>query len=324
MSEHVDSSVVSAFRKRWHDIERAALAGSVFEVRRNCFEAARIVDTEFLAIQFYGIRHARKMATLTDRQIVKRLRPVVRYLETIPRREVSQRMVFKLLSSEYVLFEYESDEVIDRSAVDLNSDDLAPWSLRRYPDFANDDWFEPVGGLRVECTRVLMKATGEAFSADELRMLTESVVHNVTSNSSEHLWVFDIGRTKQKNQLYVYVCSWFPTSHYVDPLIDEIAGWDDATCISVAESIIEIGNSDANYLPHGFFELARALRKQRKPDGTAFKARLAKLFGALTDASEIVYVENVLRPHLFGGRTYFHATYGNLDGYDGIDFLTER
>lgn len=327
--DQVGRAVVASFRKRW--LRTDAMLLHDYNSRYDCFEAVSLKDRKKLAKAFYSKSHANKMAKLSDDQILKQLNPLVRYLACLPKREVTQRKVSELIANEYLLFEVDNlvcgnfiydtngavvSELVSAS-INLDKDNIRIWTANSYPDFAVDDWYERVGGYNPDFFGVLMKSTGEQFSRAEQRMLTQSVVQNVTSNGKDEFWVFDIGPAiGRKNQVIIHIASSWPRCHYLDPIIEAIWVMDENSCREFAEHLCGLEEDIKEDLPKNLLHAALKYCRKKKLGCKVFKQQIISVIKSLSYEYQIYDVEEQLRPYIFNGREYFHSIY-----YDGIEFF---
>lgn len=307
--DHVNKAILSAFRKRWRRTTQPLLKDARILFR--AFEAPSIKDQKSLAKAFYSKAHAAEMANSTPGAILTRLRPLCNYLARLPKRELTQESVDLIIGSEYLLFSPENS--CDRFAIDLD-DEICNWAPVSYPGNAMyDDWYERVGGFNSEFLGVLMKSTGESFSRNEQILLKQSVVENVTSEDHEELWVFDFDASgHQENQMIIYIARNWPKSHFTEPIAEAIEEMSDESILQFSERVNAMEQREKAELPSKLAEIVMQFGKTN--NWKSLKRRLRSLLDAQT--YEIRQLEDQLRPHIFGGRKYFHSTYN-----DGIDFF---
>lgn len=191
-----------------------------------CFEADTTARQKTLAKRFYGIDHARKMSTLSDREIKINLscylQRAIQYAlseyEDEPREQ--EEYIKNLVRSEYIIFN--SSQCSPIEFYDENTDDL--WVAGYPAPVLYDDWYERIGGFNECVTIVFIKSTGEDFSNTEVNWLRRSIQQNVDHNEPEALWWFECEPLAQ-NKLWIRIYRFEShKSAYQDGFIEEVEG----------------------------------------------------------------------------------------------------
>jgi len=206
--------------------EPAELPGTLANKVHRCFEADTTARQKILAKRFYGIDHARKMATLNDREIKENLSCYLQRAAQYALAEYEdepgeqEECMKNLVRSEYVIFN--SSQCCPVEFYDENTDDL--W-VAGYPAPAlYDDWYERIGGFNECVTIVFMKSTGEDFSNTEVNWLRRSIQQNIDHSEPEALWWFEC-EPLAKNKLWIRIYRF--ESHkeaYQDGFLEEMEG----------------------------------------------------------------------------------------------------
>jgi hypothetical protein len=324
----VEKTIIRAFRTRWLTLKKKSIEGTLRSYRRSLalwFEAINKSDCYFLARTYYGIAHIERMCELSAEQILTNLNPVCRYLDVHFENDEDCPTAKDLLSSEYVLFDFPRDDYpynfvpcdiyldYDDDAEEGNEDSLANGikyidpsllNVRSYTSTAlYDDWYERVGGFNTFFLGILMKSTGEPFSKKEARMLTESVVHNVTSHDLDELWVFEM--THQGNQMVVSIDTDYYVN-YVDPIKTAIAEMGTKEILMMVKDVLDMKHSEKENVPYDLLKAINTYSKQRRPNIETFKKKLVRLMGMQKDNYKIRIFEDALRKYLFAGQPYYH------------------
>ena len=167
--QRLTNTAVKAFRKRWRKIVRDIEDGRKDYVSEfyPCFEADTYARQKILARRFYGIEHARKMATLSVEAIKENLScylpKAIEYAikNNVDEPKEQEAFMRKLVSCEYVIFRSSQGSPFD--LFDEDADDL--WVAEYPARVAYDDWYESSVGAEKPCqTSILMKSTGEPFT----------------------------------------------------------------------------------------------------------------------------------------------------------------
>jgi hypothetical protein len=209
--ERLEKTTIKAFRKRWSKILRDLDAGkpSLAKKRYRCFEADTDERQKRLAEEFYGLEHAKKMASLSDEEIIKNLScylsPAIRFAlqEYEDEPEKQEQFMAGLAQSEYVLL----DSKICHSILHDN-DNWEGWGVSEYPAaVVYDDWYEgSFGGSFFVCgSFILSKSTGEPFSKRDTEWLKKAIVENIESyDGDETLWGYEF-EPLDRRRMWIYL-----------------------------------------------------------------------------------------------------------------------
>jgi hypothetical protein len=312
--------LVAAFRKRWKD----TLDGKLQIETADVFEAPTDKDRQAMAKRFYDPAHLEKLLSLSDDKIERNLLPLVRYL-TVQRDEpLRQSLVERMISCQYILFDADEDKIHklgSGSEVDFDDGDMTGWKAAGYPESAMyDDWYERVGGFNSTFTGVLMKVSGEPFSKAERHHLARSVYGNVLANDSEELWSFGFHLTlRSRNQIVVSVSNFSPDYSYaLDSALDFLS-FESAKRIAADVEPLrsEKDSSFSRIMDPATPNLRRTSRK-------VIVNALRQCIRGTDEASDLNEMEEVIGPHLFDGREYFHSylegtlEFGQVEFFDAI------
>jgi len=311
----VEKTVIREFRKRWLYLKNKSQDNSLRRYRRglaNWFEAAKHNDCVSLARKYYGINHIERMCELSDEQIIFNLSPVCGYLD-VNFDDEDCPTAKELLSSEYILFDYCTADYPDNMSKldeiyleDVDTSELiAACYTSNCKSVHYDDWAERVGGFYPFFLGILMKSTGEVFSKKEARMLTESVVSNVSGAYLNELFVYEV--VHQGNQMVVSIDTDNPVS-YIEPIKTAII---ELSHKSIARMVKDLLSTDET-LPKDLLKAINTYSKQRRPNIELFKRRLACLLAKKQDSYDILVFEEAISKFLFEGQSYYHYRGGGV------------
>ena len=225
--ERLEKIAVKAFRQRWKKIVR-----DIEEGRKNyinelypCFEADTTARQKILARRFYGIEHARKIASLSKEAINENLScylpKAIEYAlsENVDEPKEQEAFMKALVSCEYVIFRSKQGSPFD--FFDEDADDL--WVAEYPARVAYDDWYEGSIGAENPCqTSILMKSTGEAFTEREVEWLKRSIQRNIDGNDHSALWWFEC-RPLEDNKIWVKIYDYvIDRSLYMEDFLNEL------------------------------------------------------------------------------------------------------
>lgn len=226
--ERLERTIVKAFRKHWTKILRDLTVGkpSLAATRYRCFEANTVERQWLSAHEFYGSKHAKKMASLTDQEILKSLScylsPAIRFAleEYEDEPEEQEEFMARLVKAEYVIL----DSNICYPILP-EDDDWEGWNVSEYPaEVLYDDWYErSFGSSFFVCgSSILSKSTGEPFSKKEAFWLKAAIVENIESNDGdETLWGYELEPLDRKRiRIYLFEKQ---LNNYLDELEELIA-----------------------------------------------------------------------------------------------------
>ena len=323
------AAVIDAFKKRWHTLKQKPPRERLPRYAV-CFQANTRKDCAVLADNYYGKAHVKAMCALSDRQILKNLATLCRYLElySTPAAEAarddmlaSNRVVMyfdvpptkDLLSGVYILFRSpngECEHYRENREWAFDDDALLTWQVESYP---SEDWAEFVGGYHPTLLGVLMKSTGEAFTAWEQKKLRESVVDTVSRHDCDELRTFEITPTQNRNQMVVYIGTDDPVL-YRKCIERALATMSEADVEALMRGILELGEGEKKHLPDGMLKVASIHSHKRPWDIKGLKGRLiALLWVRQKDEFNICYFEKLVGKYLFGGRPCYHHISGKLE-----------
>lgn len=225
--ERLEKITVKAFKQHWTKIVRSLEKGknTYADKLYDCFEADTSARQKILANRFYGLDHARKMATLNEKAIKRNLscylQTAIEYTLYDNEDEPGKQEAFMkgLVSSEYVIFDSNQDCYYFEE-YDEDTDDV---SVPEYPaKVAYDDWYERSVGAVYNSfsTSILMKSTGETFSKKEVDWLKRSIQHNIDSNEFSAFWWFDC-EPLANNKLWIRIHEFEVKMQYVDEFLRE-------------------------------------------------------------------------------------------------------
>ena len=191
----LEDYAVEAFREHWADVLRRARKGrSLGRKLWRCFEADTNARSRELAMEFFGVAHARRMCRLTPKQIRRRLacylpRGIEWAVEEFSETGEQRDFIRELVTGIYVIFD--SDQCASAEDYDERFKGL---SVATYPaPVLYDDWYErSIGSSWFTCgTMLLMKSTGEGFTRTEFEWLERAIQWNLDSNEPEALYGFE-------------------------------------------------------------------------------------------------------------------------------------
>jgi len=223
----LEKTAIKAFRQHWKKIVR-----DIEEGRKNyinelypCFEADTAARQRILARRFYGIEHARKMASLSKEAIKENLSCFlpkgIEYAVKENTDEPKEQEAFMrtLVRCEYVIFRSNQG-----SPFDLFDEDTEDLWVAEYPArVAYDDWYEGSIGAGNTCqTSILMKSTGEAFTKREVEWLKRSIRRNIDGNDRSALWWFGC-EPLEVNKIWVKIYDYsIDRSLYMEDFLNEL------------------------------------------------------------------------------------------------------
>jgi hypothetical protein len=224
--ERLEKVAIKAFKQHWGKIARSLEKGKNTYVNKlyGCFEADTSARQKILANRFYGLDHARKMATLSEKVIKRNLScylpKAIEYTLSENEGEPRDQEAFmkELVSCEYVIIDSHQDSYWEEYDEDVGDVWVAEYPAR----VAYDDWYErSVGTTLYDCsTSVLMKSTGETFSKTEVNWLKKSIQHNIDGNELSAFWWFQCEYIT-KNKLWIRIHDFVVKEQYVEELLRE-------------------------------------------------------------------------------------------------------
>jgi hypothetical protein len=208
--EKLEKTAIKAFKQHWTKIARSLEEGkNTYATKRyDCFEADTSARQKILANRFYGLDHARKMATLSEKAIKRNLScylpKAIEYALSEHEDEPSEQEAFikELVDSEYVIFR--SNQWVSIEGYDEDTHDF--YDVAKYPgDAYYGDWYEgSVGAEAPVDTSILMKSTGEIFLKIEVDWLKGSIRQNIDGNEFLAFWWFQC-EPLTKNKLWITI-----------------------------------------------------------------------------------------------------------------------
>lgn len=231
--ERLERIAIKTFKQHWAKILKNLEKGEINYVDKLCgrFEADTKARQKILAGRFYGLDHAKKMASLSEKEIKENLScylpRAIEYALSEPLLLEDEPKVFlkKLVYGEYVIF-YDLSTKDDSCFWEHYAEDsLDFWSvIEGYPTSdMDDDWYDKsIGrGFFHYYIFVLMKSTGETFSNTEMTWLRKSIQKNIDDkNESNALWWF-VCKTIDKNKLWIKIYEFPNKEDYIDGFLGE-------------------------------------------------------------------------------------------------------
>jgi hypothetical protein len=206
----LEKTILKAFKNHWTKIFINLKAGkpSLSKKRYRCFEADTVCRQKKLAEKFYGLKHAKKMIGLSEKEVLKDLScylPVAiqhALKEYDDEPEEQEEFMARLVEAEYVIL----DSKICHPILPEN-DDWEGWDVSEYPaEVLYDDWYErSFGSSFFVCgSSILAKSTGEPFLKTEVDWLIRAIIHNIDANDGdETLWGF-VCEPLDKKRIWIY------------------------------------------------------------------------------------------------------------------------
>ncbi|MBI5747687.1 MAG: hypothetical protein HZA00_01080 [Nitrospinae bacterium] len=202
-SEQLKKEIIKAFKAHWNKIYKNIRDGkpSLAKKRCGCFEADTEPRQRELAEKFYSIKHAKKMAELSDDKILKNisayLPAAIHYVldEYEDEPQEQKRFMRELVQGEYVML---ASPRLMSEWVDKNYKNWEGWSVSPHPlRGVYDDWYgNTIGGAFFVCgVFVLTKSTGEPFMKYEIEWLDKAIFSNISDwdaseTGGETLWQY--------------------------------------------------------------------------------------------------------------------------------------
>lgn len=240
--EKLEMIAIKAFKQHWAKIVRSLEEGKTNYADNliHCFEADTRTRQKILARRFYGLDHAKEMASLSEKEIKANLScylpRAIEYALSDPVGLFDEPKVFikKLVIGQYVMFSLPSNEgsclferydeysdnfleaYEDSDDFWEDSDDL---EIDEYPSHqvSDDDWYEKTVGRSWHnySILVLMKSTGETFSKTEMTWLRKSIQYNIDHAELDALWWFKCYPIAN-NKLWIKIYQWPNKGDYID------------------------------------------------------------------------------------------------------------
>lgn len=225
--DKLEMNAIKAFKKHWIKIVKNLVKSETNYADNliHCFEADTRGRKKILARRFYGLDHAKEMASMSEKEIKENLscylpRSIEYALDWEDQPEIFIR---KLVSSQYVMFYFPLHEA--SSSIERYDEDSFDLWVDHYPNKyrdGDDYWYERSVGraFKSYTILILMKSTGESFSKIEMTWLKKSIQYNIDNNEPDALWWFQC-HPIAKNKLWIKIYQFTNKSDYINGFLWE-------------------------------------------------------------------------------------------------------
>lgn len=233
--EKLERIAIKTFKQHWAKILNNLEKGEVNYADKlfGRFEADTKARQKILAGRFYSVDHAKKMASLSDKEIKQNLScylsRAIEYALSDPLFLMDKADVFlrKLVSGQYIIYSsHETEEgscFLERYCEEFL--DTISSIIESYPTsgIEDNDWYGKTifRGFYAYYILILMKSTGEAFSNTEMTWLRKSIQKNIDSQDEEDtLWWFKCYPITE-NKLWIKIYEFPNKKDYIDGFLWE-------------------------------------------------------------------------------------------------------